>query len=777
MSEGLQYHINFTGNAVEVLRHVNEQLGDTMTSAKKATTAFKDTWQSLLAFNQVVQSIDAVKQSLQELNAPGISLNANMQELSAITGVTGKGLDAISDAARQSAKAFGTDASQNLESYKVLLSKLDPEIAKNNVALKAMGDSVNVLSKSMAGDTVAATTVLTTAMNQFGVSTEDPIAASNTMAEMMNIMAAAAQAGSAELPQIGEALEKSGMQAKLANISFAETNAAIQVLDKAGAKGSEGGTALRNITAILSEGRFMPKEAREALQSAGISVEALGDKSKTLKERLQLLQPILNDSALLGKVFGRENEGAAIALINGTEKLGEYTKAITGTNSAVEQANVVMQSYEERQKRTQAAVDDMKISFFNATESIQPYLQSTMSVLSEVGKLGAGVHALSSVFNNQFTKSIYDGVKGLFTKTVAVNADTASLAGNTVAMGAASVSGGIFSGVMQVVKASIASATTSVQGFSLSLSSIPVIGWIAAAVTAVVIAFKYLWDHSKAFREQLYGIWEAAKAVFHNIGVVIQRLYNAIIKPIVQSITEAFNWLYEIVSTVFNGVVDVVAGAFDWIYEKVSMVLNGIGNFFKGLWDWFSNLFSGFIKIINEWIIDPIKNAFNGLMDFLLGIFNWIGDKLKALIQPLIDMYNYIFGDEGMENVNKAYENGLKKGGESFDKDNPAVKEAQSSVTQFASETNFKATSANNFGGASAIADKKTAIKGAGAAAAKTNSNSSASSRNINQLTINKLVENIVIHTTNLNETKEKIKQVVIEALLTGVSDFTLANN
>ena len=94
------------------------------------------------------------------------------------------------------------------------------------------------------------------------------------------------------------------MAAKAANVSFEETNAAIQVLDKAGKKASEGGVALRNVLGQLSKGRFVEKQAREELEKAGIDVVALGDNSKSLKERLEMLKPMLNDSALLSKSSG-----------------------------------------------------------------------------------------------------------------------------------------------------------------------------------------------------------------------------------------------------------------------------------------------------------------------------------------------------------------------------------------------------------------------------------------------------------------------------------------
>ena len=165
----------------------------------------------IIAMTQAAQGISNLTQQLSAAVQPGIKLNSSMADLSAITGVTGGKLKEIEMAARASAKAFGTDAAQNAESYKLVLSQLSPDIAKNSTALKMMGDNINTLSKTMGGDTVAATNVLTTAMNQYGVSVADPIRASKVMAEMMNIMAAGAKEGSAELPQIKAAIEQTGL--------------------------------------------------------------------------------------------------------------------------------------------------------------------------------------------------------------------------------------------------------------------------------------------------------------------------------------------------------------------------------------------------------------------------------------------------------------------------------------------------------------------------------------------------------------------------------------
>lgn len=268
-------------------------------------------------FNQVTDAVGRMNGELKGAIAPGEQFQYALAEMSAITGQSGRGLEQLGEKARDLAEKYGISASGSVESFKLLLSQLSPDLANNSEALGRMTDNVMTLSKTMGGDTTAAAEVLTTAMNQYGVSMADPIAAAGEMNRMMNIMAAAAKEGSAELPAQKAALEQVGMAARAANVGFAETTAAIQVLDKAGKKGSEGGVALRNVLSTLGQGRFLPKDVQEELAAAGVSINGLTDKSKSLSERLSLLKPIMQDDALLTKLFGKESQASALALLSG----------------------------------------------------------------------------------------------------------------------------------------------------------------------------------------------------------------------------------------------------------------------------------------------------------------------------------------------------------------------------------------------------------------------------------------------------------------------------
>lgn len=569
MANVFDYIFNIGGNFSTQINGMGAAAGSFTAQVEGADTGVRKFTSSLATFSYLKDVFQNVADGVEQLSGAGISLDSQMHDLSAVAGVTGDSLKQIEGFARQSAKTFGTDASVAVEGYKLLLSQLSPELGKYPEALSAMGDCIQTTSKLMGGDGVAAAQVLTTAMNQYGVSLEDPTAASEEMARMMNVMAAAGQAGSAELPAISAALQQCGMAAKAANVSFEETNAAIQVLDKAGKKASEGGVALRNVLGQLSKGRFVEKQAAEELQKAGIDVVALGDNSKSLKERLEMLKPMLNDSALLSKFFGVENANAARALIQGTEALDGFTQAVTGTNSATDQAAVIMDSYAERQAAINQKIEDFKISIFQATGDFSLWCGVFTSALVPIAQIApllniAGKSMLWIIRLN--LAGMWSSIVG-WVRTAAINIALMNgtlSTGNMISLGFVGNMGratialirfatvGIFNalkglgalvlsfitgGTASATFSGIAStsfgvfattATTACRAVGVAIMNIPIIGWVAAAIAALIAVGAYFWNTSAKFRAVLKGTWAAFKAFFTGISELAKQTFGAI---------------------------------------------------------------------------------------------------------------------------------------------------------------------------------------------------------------------------------------------------------
>lgn len=576
--QNFDYQFNVGGNFTATVDGMAESAGRFNAAVEGTHSWLGKLGQTLAVWDLASNYVSKFNDTLGTLSASGISLDRQMHDLSAVAGVTGDGLKQIEGYARDSAKAFGIDASQAVEGYKLLLSQLSPELGKYPDALRAMGNSIATTSKLMGGDGVAAAEVLTTAMNQYGISLDDPMKASAEMARMMNVMAAAGQAGSAELPAIKVALQQCGMAAKAANVSFEETNAAIQVLDKAGKKGSEGGVALRNVLSTLAAGRFLPEKTLEELQKAGINVDALSDKTQPLKNRLEALKPLLNDDALLSALFGRENANAARALVQGTESLQEFTDAVTGTSSAEEQAAIVMESYAERQARINQRFEDFKISVFQATGDLGLWMSTLMGALvplSQLMPLLIGMGNLMTWIKGLQWAAMWLRIQGfiyaarlqmafmnreLITGQFASNGFLINITRATLAVlrfatvGIFQALKGLGALVLSFVTGGTASATfagvasasfgafklaavTACRAVRVAIMNIPIIGWIAAAIAALVALGVYLWNTSAKFRATLKGlgaafvatfkgIWDLAKNVFGSIGDLIKAAFS-----------------------------------------------------------------------------------------------------------------------------------------------------------------------------------------------------------------------------------------------------------
>lgn len=359
--------------------------------------AFKKSNDSLriLAAQAGAQAITNLGQPLLDGAQGAYAYDASLKELSAITGVVGDNLDLIGGNARQSAKDLGGDAAESVKSYTLLLSKLAPEIAENPKALDMMGHSIGLLGETMHGDLIGATNAASSAMNQFGVDLTNPEEAAKQMDLMLNQMVSSAKVGSQEVDQVAAALDASGAVAKNANVSFAETNGALQVLGKFGKEGAEGGVALRNVLSILGKEEFLPKEVRKQLQGAGVDVSILADKNRSLADRLTELKKLAGKDALLGAMFSQENTVAITGLLGNVDLLKQYTNDIVNDQTALaDMAGTMGTSYQEQKDRIVSYFDDLKLSIYGATGSMLPFIDVGLDGVLKMVNLAPGILAM-----------------------------------------------------------------------------------------------------------------------------------------------------------------------------------------------------------------------------------------------------------------------------------------------------------------------------------------------------------------------------------------------
>lgn len=240
----------------------------------------------------------------------------SLSSLKSLTGVTTQELSFFKDEAIRLGSTTTQTASQVVDAFKLIGSQM-PELLKNKEALSSVTESAIILAEAAEIDVPEAAKALTGALNQMGAS-------SSQAAEYINILAAASQQGSADIPYLNKAIENAGGAASSVGVQFNELVAAIEAIAPKITDAGSAGTNLRNIFITLESS--VDKNLRPSVVGLSQAVENLAAKHMNATE--------------MTKMFGKESVTAALALVSEKDKFIELTDGITGTNTALEQQKI-----------------------------------------------------------------------------------------------------------------------------------------------------------------------------------------------------------------------------------------------------------------------------------------------------------------------------------------------------------------------------------------------------------------------------------------------------
>lgn len=241
--------------------------------------------------------------------------------LSSLTGLKGEDLEEMgrraekmSTTTTEAGVRITKSAKDILDAY-TLMGSAKPELLKDKDALAAVTKEGLTLAEAAKMETKPAIESLATVMNQFSLGSDQ---ASRTV----NVLAAGSQAGAEEVDGLAESIKNFGPAAKGANVSLEQSVALVEALSEKGIKGAESGTGLRNFLLTLQSGA---DETNPKVVGLDKALDNLASKNLSAAEMV--------------KKFGKENYVTASLIIENRDRVNELTKAVTGTNTAYEQAN------------------------------------------------------------------------------------------------------------------------------------------------------------------------------------------------------------------------------------------------------------------------------------------------------------------------------------------------------------------------------------------------------------------------------------------------------
>ncbi|HFN3762895.1 TPA: phage tail tape measure protein [Enterobacter hormaechei] len=384
-------------NAANFKSQLMGAYGDAENSSKRFNrNAQEDAKRTDEAYSRMGKTIAGVAGRLAGFAGAGLSLGAiitttreygqALSDLSAITGATGAQLKSLDEAAQEMGRSTEYSASQAVEALK-LMASAKPELLQTADGLTEATRSALTLAQAAGSTLPDATRTLALSLNQFGAGAQEAD-------RYINVLAAGAKFGASEIADTAAAIKNGGVAAAQAGVGFETLNAAIQVLAEREIKGGEAGTALRNVILALEKG------TDKTLKPSVVGLSGALDNLS--KKNLSTAQAV--------KLFGVENINAASVLVDNRSKLNALTLALTGTQTAHEQAAIRVNNLNGDIMGLTSAFEGMIIKIGQS---------STGPLRSGIQSVTDGINLLTDNFNAVASVALYTLIPVLSTKLTA----------------------------------------------------------------------------------------------------------------------------------------------------------------------------------------------------------------------------------------------------------------------------------------------------------------------------------------------------------------------
>ncbi|WHX09775.1 phage tail tape measure protein [Phocaeicola dorei] len=275
-----------------------------------------------------IAAITGISMTLNKMRKDRDDKEASAANLKALTGLDDVSIqwlarqaEILSTSMHKSGLRVTQSSKEILEAY-MLVGSAKPDLLGNKEALNAVTIEAMRLSKAAKMDLKEAVDAVTLSMNQYGASADQA-------AVYTNVMAAGSKYGSAAVQSITAAVTKAGVSASTANVPIEQLVGSIETLAEKGIVNEVAGTGLKMFFLRLQTGADETNPKIVGLQTA-----------------LKNLQKLSTEEIV--KRFGAETYTVAQTLIDGADKVEYYTKAVTGTNVAMEQAAINSETNEAR---------------------------------------------------------------------------------------------------------------------------------------------------------------------------------------------------------------------------------------------------------------------------------------------------------------------------------------------------------------------------------------------------------------------------------------------
>lgn len=569
----------------------------------------------------------------------GADFDSSMAQVAATMGKSVEEIKNLRDFAMEmgSKTAFSATEAANALNY-MALAGYDAETSMNMLP--------NVLNLAAAGgiDLASASDMVTDAQSALGLSLDET-------SEMVDKMAMASSKSNTSIAQLGEAFLTVGGTAKNLKGGTTELATALGVLADNGIKGSEGGTALRNIVLSLSA---PTDKAAKAMKSLGLEAYDADGNLRPLNDIFNDLNGSLStmtqgeQTEVLNTLFNKVDLKSANALLaNSGKRFDELSSAIdSARGSAEKMANTQLDNLAGDITLFKSALEGAKIAVSDKlTPSIREFVQFGSKGVGELtqafnsGGLSGAMSKIGDLLGQLVNKVVEKVPQMVKAGTELLKALAKGIVDNlpTIIDSALKVTNmlldTIIAGLPKFIQVALQIITQLAGGLTKALPTL-----IPAIVEVVLTIGDNLVDNIDVMVDAAIalitalaeGLLKALPRLIEKGPVIIEKLYSSIAKNFDKILKAGTEILLKLVTGIISKLPEIATAAVNIVKSYVSAITNMLSSIKQVGRDMLNSVKSGIMEKVQDaktWGKDLIDNFISGIKE------KW--ETLKSTLKDL----------------------------------------------------------------------------------------------------------------------------------------------
>lgn len=567
--------------------NLSQEMNNLGSAGKQASGSLSETNNLLKAelLNQFSEKLSDISQKLVDFGKSALEafrqVDEGMDTIVTKTGATGDSLKGMQDIASSIATTIPTDFSKAGEA----VGEVNTQFGLAGDALKDVSVEMIKFAEINGTDITNSTISASKALEAYELSTSD-------LAKVLDSTTYTAQSTGVSVDDLMKKAIEGAPQIKMLGLSFEE---GVALLGQFETSGVDASSALSGLT-----------------KAAG----SYAKQGKTLKEGLvETIDKIKNTTS--------ETEAMGLAMeIFGDKKAPQMIDAI-------KRGSFDFQSFAESAEYSVGAVSKT----FEATlDPIDKFKTAQNSATLAMSELGAAIaETLAPIFEvlGNMVKDIAEWFSGL----------PGPVKEFIVILGGGVTVAGILVPIFLTLQAAAVALETSIG--AMIATAAPIIGiaaLIVAAIAAVIIGIKYLWDTNEGFRDAVMTVWNAILEVINKVVSEVSDFIMSMFGVVVNWWTEnqelirsSAETVWNAIQTVIDAVMTVLGPLIEGAWANIQLVITTAWEVIKTVVETAINVVLGIIKAVMQ----IITGDWSGAWETIKGVFSTVWNAIQNVVQTI----------------------------------------------------------------------------------------------------------------------------------------------